>query len=138
MRAVARLASVEVAPLFWVGTTCRARDSEYLLWSEFFSHGRGTIPQTLWRRRHASAHEVTTMIPAAAFGLLASLAGVLPLAKMGVELSVDGSSCLRQLANDLTLRWKLFVAVLTNSKPRHTISLLHDSELAFRHLDSFP
>jgi hypothetical protein len=65
-----------------------------------------------------------------------SLAGVLTLANMRVKLSVDGSSCLRQLANDLTLRWKLFVAVLTNSKHRYPISLLHDSELASRHMST--
>lgn len=95
MRAVARLASVEVAPLFWVGTTCRARDSEYLLWSEFFSHGRGTISQTLLRRRHASAQQVTTMIPAAAAFLSPRAAE---------SLGPVGSDCYFSFGASLTIR----------------------------------
>jgi hypothetical protein len=63
MRVVARLASAKVALLPSGGTTCGTRDSEYLLWGEFFFHSRSTISQTLWLRRHASAQEVTTMIP---------------------------------------------------------------------------
>jgi hypothetical protein len=55
MRVVARLASVQLAFLSWLNTTGWTRDRGNLLWGEFFSHSRGTISQTLWRRRHASA-----------------------------------------------------------------------------------
>jgi hypothetical protein len=58
MRAVARLAGVELAFLSRGGTTCGTSDNEYLLRGEFFFHSRGRILQALWRRRHASVQEI--------------------------------------------------------------------------------
>jgi hypothetical protein len=55
MRVVARLASVKLAFLSWLDTTGWTRDRGNLLWGKFFAHGRGTIPRTCARRRHASA-----------------------------------------------------------------------------------
>ena len=52
MRVVARLASVKLAFLSWLGTTVWTRDRGNMLWGELFSHSRGTISQTLCRRRH--------------------------------------------------------------------------------------
>jgi hypothetical protein len=66
---VARLASIKLAPLPSGSATCGTRDSEYLSWCEFFFHSRGTISQTLWLRRHASAQDVTIMIPGRAWAL---------------------------------------------------------------------
>ena len=61
------------------------------------------------------------------------LAGVLALANMHIKLLVDRSSRLHQFADNMTIRWKLFAAVLTNSKHWYTGSFLYDSEATFRH-----
>jgi hypothetical protein len=65
-------------------------------------------------------------------------ADILTFALVCVKLLVDGSSRLHQLADDMTLRWKLFAAVLTNSKHWYTGSFFYYSEATFRHVASFP